>query len=38
MSHEILFSLLLLLDEIQNTKVMKTRNSKERKFQKKLEK
>ena len=33
MSHEILFS---LLDEIQNTKKMKTRESKERKFEKKV--
>ena len=32
-SHEILFS---LLDEIQNTKKMKTRESKERKFEKKV--
>ena len=35
MSHEILFSLLQLLDEIQNTKKKKTRESKERKFEKK---
>ena len=34
MPHEILFS--LLLDEIQNTKKMKTRESKERKFEKKV--
>ena len=33
MPHEILFS---LLDEIQNTKKMKTRESKERKFEKKV--
>ena len=36
MPHEILFSLLQLLDEIQNTKKMKTRESKERKFEKKV--
>ena len=35
MSHEILFS---LLDEIQNTKKMNTRESKERKFEKKSNK
>ena len=35
MPHEILFSLLQLLDKIQNTKKMKTRESKERKFEKK---
>ena len=34
MPHEILFS---LLDEIQNTKNMNTRESKERKFEKKDE-
>ena len=36
MPHEILLSLLQLLDEIQNTKMMKTRESKERKFEKKV--
>ena len=33
MTHEILFS---LLDEIQNTKKMKTQESKERKFKKEV--
>ena len=36
MLHGILFSLLQLLDEIQNTKNMKTPESKERKFVKKV--
>ena len=36
MSQEILFSLLLLLDEIQNTDRMETRESKDRKFEKKV--
>ena len=36
MPHEILFSLLQLLDEIQNTKKMKTWESTERKFAKKV--
>ena len=36
MPHEILFSLLRLLDEIQNTKKMKTQESKEKKFEKKV--
>ena len=36
MPHEILFSLLRLLDEMQNIKKMKTRESKERKFEKKV--
>ena len=36
MPHKILFSLLQLLDEIQNTKKMKTRESKERKFKKQV--
>ena len=36
MPHEILFNLLRLLDEIQNTKKMKTQESKERKFEKKV--
>ena len=35
MPHDILFSLLQLLDQIQNTKKMKTRESKETKFEKK---
>ena len=38
MPHEILFSLLQLLDEIQNTKMMKTRESKERKSENKVRK
>ena len=33
--HEILFNLLQLFDEIQNTKKVKTRESKERRFEKK---
>ena len=36
MPNEKLFSLLQLLDEIQNTKMMKTGESKEKKFEKKL--
>ena len=36
MPNEKLFSLLQLLDEIQNTKMMKTRESKERKFENKV--
>ena len=36
MPDEILLSLLQLLDEIQNTKMMKTQESKERKFEKKV--
>ena len=36
MPNEKLFSLLQLLDEIQNTKMMKTGESKEKKIEKKL--
>ena len=36
MPHEILFSILQLLNEIENTKKMKTRESKESKFEKKV--
>ena len=36
MPQEILFSILQLLNEIENTKKMKTRESKESKFEKKV--
>ena len=38
MPHEILFNFLQLLDEIQNTKKMKTQESKKRKLKKKSKK